>query len=69
MVFACVDPRIWKRFTMPFVFRWFVNWNRSCQNDRLRNSLYKIQNNFLRDSETVCLFQNPNRNRYFHESK
>ena len=54
---------------MPFVFRWFVNWNRSCRNDRLRNSLYKNQINFLRDSETVCLFQNPNRNRYFHENK
>ena len=35
---------------MPFVFRWFINWNRSCRNDRLRNSLYKIQNNFLHDS-------------------
>ena len=39
-----------------WVFRWFINWNRSCRNDRLRNSLYKIQNNFLRDSQKVCLF-------------
>ena len=38
---------------MPFVYRWCVNWNRSYRNDRLRNSLYKILNNFLRDSETT----------------
>ena len=42
-------------FTMPFVFRWFVNWSRSCPNDRLHISLYKIQNNFLRDSETATV--------------